>query len=714
MNIALVFPPFYFEPMYNLPPLGLVSLATALKSSPHRVKIFDFPLDIRRKSLAMDSGIYVQCVRRILDFSPDVVGFSVQCTTYPPAVNIARELRRQAPLVRIVFGGPNASSIDELTLRRFPFIDAVVRGEGEISFPELLGVFEGQAAPEAVAGVTLRTSERIVRNPDRELIADLDSLPASDYTFVSPFSEYRDACGIGRSIAILEVGRGCPHRCVYCSQAIMWKRRSRTFSPQRIITEMKNLAENFGAECFLLAYDQFTAKRGFAEEFCQGLLEAGLDRFPWYCISRLDTVDKELLHLMRRAGCETMCYGIDSGSKKTLAFIHKDIDRDILFDRVRETTEAGIVPTLSFVIGFPEEQRQDLEETLQLALRSAATGNTNILVQMATILPGTELYDKYKHLLVREVDTYFSLGIEFEEGGRLAIDDLLIDSEPAIFSSFHNLPCPAATLAQLNETASYFTVIAALYPRSFLVLSMELGLPVVELFWGFLDRVAQRQAQAPTPPHQGMTGAGPGRRLSPRAFMVHFEEFAAERLAGREVVVREFLAELIKYETLLFRAEQKAGRASPFMIDGAGIGGLGPLRSEKVSIERFTYDIPDLILEFKYGHFPDRCGRRPVFLAFSRGPGGTKVREINEFGVDFLGLCDGHSTLGDIADRLYPKYGADKERGKFAAECAEAAETLAGMELLALGETPYPAKRGGETDAPGEGNREKDPCGRGQ
>ncbi len=665
MNIALVFPPFYFEPMYNLPPLGLINLATVLKPTGNSVKIFDFPLDIRRKSLSMDRNIYRQCAKEILDFAPDLAGFSVQCTTLPPAVGIARELKKLAPQIRIVFGGPNVSSIDERILSRFPFLDAIVRGEGEITFPELIEAFEGRGELNSVPGVTFRASESIVRNPDRELIEDLDSLPVSDYSFVPPFSEYRDVCGIGRSIAILEVGRGCPHRCVYCSQSIMWRRRPRTFSVPRIVEEMKNLAGNFGAECFLLAFDQFTARRGFAENFCRALLDAGLSHLPWYCISRLDTVDKELLTLMRTAGCETMCYGIDSGSKKTLAFIRKEIDREILFERVRETTEAGIVPTLSFVIGFPEEQRQDLEETLRLALRSAATGNTNILVQMATILPGTELYSKYRQLLVRQVDTYFSLGIEFDAGKRLASDDLLIDSEPEIFSSFHNLPCPAASFERLNQTAIYFTVIAALYPRSFLLLGSELGMPVIDLFFNFLNRVLEKEKE-----------------ISAKACLTHFEEFVHLWLTGRETITADFLPELIRYETCLFQSGG-SGSDSTFAIDSAGVDSLRPRRNRKVALERFTYDIPSLILPFKSGQIPDTCAKRPVFLTFTRAPGGTKVREINEFGVDFLELCDGKNTLGDITDRLYLKYGVDKERGEFAASCAEAAGILAGMELLA-------------------------------
>jgi radical SAM superfamily enzyme YgiQ (UPF0313 family) len=708
--------------MYNLPPLGLINLATVLGSSPHRVKIFDFPLDIRRKALPMDRDIYRACAGHILQFEPDLAAFSVQCTTYPPAVRIAEELRKLNPVLKIAFGGHNASCVDELTLSRFPFIDAIVRGEGEITFPELVRAFEGQVPLASIEGITFRTLDRIVRNPDRELIEKLDSLPASDYTFVSPLNEYRDLCGIGRSVAILEVGRGCPHRCVYCSQSIMWKRRTRTFSTGRIIGEMKNLAENFGAECFLLAFDQFTARRGFAEQFCLGLIDAGLNHLPWYCISRLDTVDKDLLNLMRKAGCETMCYGIDSGSKRTLAFIRKDIDREVLFDRVRETTEAGIVPTLSFVIGFPEESRQDIEETLELALKSAATGNANILVQMATILPGTELYEKYRHRLVREVDTYFSLGIEFDQGKRIASDDALIDSDPAIFSSFHNVPCPAASLEELNETANYFTIIAALYPRSFLLLSLELNRPIFDLFFGFLDRVAgiapihRRGAENaertkiqqdrrergsispysqdletafsvspvnPVNPVQTFSLREERLRFTPQACLAHFSDFAAESLARHGIVVRDFISEVVKYETCLIGAGKAGSPPSPFHIDTSRIGGLKPLRNEKILIERFTFDIPNLILEFKCGRFPDNCPRRTVFLAFSPAPDGTQVHEINEFGFDFLRLCDGESTLEEIADRLYPKYGADKEREQFAIVCAEAAGTLADLEVLA-------------------------------
>jgi radical SAM superfamily enzyme YgiQ (UPF0313 family) len=261
-------------------------------------------------------------------------------------------------------------------------VDCIVRGEGEISFPELVSAYESGKNEEGILGVTYRNGQDIVRNNERDLISNLDDLPLPDYSFLPPLAKYRDECELARSIAILEVGRGCPHKSV-----------------SRLVKEMGNLYQNFGAECFLLAYDQFTARRKFVESFCHQVIHEGLNHLPWYCISRLDTVDAKLLALMREAGCESMCYGIDSGSKKTLSFIRKNIDQGILYQRVVETADNGIIPTLSYVIGFPVEEKGDIDETLWLALRAGIVGNNNPLIQLPTVLPGTDLGTRGGYLL---------------------------------------------------------------------------------------------------------------------------------------------------------------------------------------------------------------------------------------------------------------------------------------------------------------------------
>jgi radical SAM superfamily enzyme YgiQ (UPF0313 family) len=691
MKIALIFPPFFLEPMYNMPPLGLINIATALKGSPHQVKIFDFPLAIRDKTLDMGPRIYDSCAEQILEFDPDLAGFSVQCTTYPPALRIAEKLKERERRIRVVFGGHNASFVDEATLARHPCVDAIVRGEGEETFPELMAGFEGKLDLQDIDGITYRSGDRIMRNPDRRLIEDLDSLPLADYTLVPPFSVYRDVCGIPRSIAILEIGRGCPHQCIYCSQSLIWRRRTRTFSIERLIAEMKSLSGDFGAECFLLAYDQFTAKRSFAEEFCRCVIDSRLSSIPWYCISRLDTVDDRLLKLMREAGCESMCYGIDSGSRKTLAFIRKNIDHDVLLQRVRETTRQGIVPTLSFVTGFPAEAPADLEDTLRLVLKSSMAGSVNILMQMATILPGTDLYRNYSGFLVREVDTYFSLGIEFDGGRRLQADEDLIDSDSEIFSSFYNLPSPAGSLADLNDIAGYFPILASLYPRSFFLLAMELDRPLLDLFFSFLRYIREEKE----------TG---DHCLTPANCGSCFEEFATELLRPRRPLTRKFLPELIRYESCLLRLGKTPQPATSFDIDLGNFQHFKPLMNDNILIEQFPFRIPIIILDAQNGAFADHYPEEQTYIIFTMRDRQVEVKEVNDFGADFILLCDGQRSLDTIAQLLYPKYGGETNSDTFVDLCAEAARALVDLSWLLPGLPRNPEEKGGEKDVAGKGS----------
>ena len=120
MKIALVFPPYYLESMYDLPPLGLINLATALKPSPHQTVLFDFVLALRQGRLTMGKRIYDECAEIIMAEDPDLVAFSAQCTTYPPVLQIAQRIREAKKDLRIVIGGHNASFVDRETLEGYP------------------------------------------------------------------------------------------------------------------------------------------------------------------------------------------------------------------------------------------------------------------------------------------------------------------------------------------------------------------------------------------------------------------------------------------------------------------------------------------------------------------------------------------------------------------------------------------------------------------
>ena len=663
MKIVLVFPPFYLDAMYNLPPLGLINLATNLRGTAHRIALIDFVLAVRQKALRMGKGIYGDCAERILEEAPDLVGFSAQCTTYPAIIQISRIIKSARPGVKIIVGGHNASFLDETTLARYPFIDAIVRGEGEITFKELVSAYDSGKGEAGLPGVTFRRGKDIIRNEDRDLIPDLDELPLPDYSFLPPLDQYRDACELPRSIAILEVGRGCPHRCVYCSESVLWRRRIRTFSVSRLVREMGNLYGKFGAECFLLAYDQFTSRREFVESFCRRVVEEGLNHLPWYCISRLDSVDESLLRIMREAGCESMCYGIDSGSRRTLSFIRKNIDLEILYRRVVETADQGIIPTLSFVIGFPVEEKADIDETLLLALRAGIVGNNNPLIQLPTVLPGTELHSKYGEQLAREVDTYFALGLEFDGGKRLKSDDEMIDSDPMIFSSFYNLPCPARPLEELNLIAAYFPLIVQFYPKTFLLLSLETGSSISDLFMEWLVWLRQRLKREVV-------------TLSPQDCYLHFGEYVSHTLDGKDKGFRPHFQDILKYETIALEVGKRDSGRTVFHIDLNRTEDLRPARNEQIIISEFDFDLPVIIMDFKAGDFRGEYPRQETLLAFQQTDNFLNVSEINSFTKDFINLCDGKTTLQAISRELYSRYGSNAKPGDFLGMCVEALQIL--------------------------------------
>jgi radical SAM superfamily enzyme YgiQ (UPF0313 family) len=660
--------------------LGLLNLAAILRPAGHEVSVLDLVLAIRLKTLSPGASIYEDSAGIILREDPDLVAFSAQCATLPGVIRIAEILKRKRPGLRIVVGGHDVSFIDERALERFPWINAVVRGEGEVTLRELAAAFANEADGAGIQGVTWRQGSSIVRNPDRALIENLDELPVPDYSLVPGMDVYRDACGIPRAIAILEAGRGCPHQCVYCSESALWRRRSRTFSIPRIVQEMLRLRDDSGAECFLLAYDQFTADRDFVEGFCHAVLEAGLNATPWYCISRLDSVDRPLLRLMREAGCESMCYGIDSGSDRTLDFIGKRIDEGILYQRVRETTDEGMVPTLSFVIGFPEEQREDIDKTLNLALKTGIQGNSNPLFQMPTVLPGTELHRRYGERLVRAADTYFSLGLEFDDGRRLEDDTRLIESDPLIFSGFHNLPCAGLSLEELEGIASWFPFIVNLYPKSFLLLSLALRESISCLFSRFLKQVREREGKSSP-------------ALSPEDCRRYLPTFAEQALSEGGVSNWSHLHEVIVYESLPMDAGDSLRRAATGNADLCMLNEWRPLRSRSAVVREFRHNLPEIIADLKEGIFSECYDEMPTIVVFMPKENGLEVSEINEFGRDLLELSNGSSSMEEITRELFRRFGSGMDPARFHDECREAVAQLAAMDLLQRADSAPPRRK---------------------
>ena len=278
-----------------------------------------------------------------------------------------------------MFGGPQASVVDLQTLAAFPFVDLILRGEAEESFPLLLDELANWRRMDRVPGLTYRTEGQPRRNPNADVIRDLDSLPSPAYHLTGELQ--------GASRAALEMGRGCPFACTFCSTNDFFRRNFRLRSPDRILHDMRSFAEVYGLSDFDLIHDMFTVDKRRVVAFCDAMIASG-ERFTWACSARSDCIDEPLLELMARAGCVGIFFGIETGSARMQTVIDKRLDISRAKEIIDAVEELRIGSTVSLIAGFPEETREDLEQTVRNAYAFGTVFTLGPATQFAGSLAG--------------------------------------------------------------------------------------------------------------------------------------------------------------------------------------------------------------------------------------------------------------------------------------------------------------------------------------
>jgi len=393
-KIVLVNPPYTFwsdEKSYlrpfigNLPSLGLLTLAAVLREQGFSVKI------IESASLGLSLP---QTLPRIFREKAEYLGLSCTTASVLNAARIAGAVKAHAPMTRVIVGGPHVTALPQETLQRCPDFDLGVLGEGEKVLPDVLHAGWEEGHWGKVAGVVFRKGESVHTTPRSGFIDPLDLLPLPAYdllpdfprSYRPPFLNYPK----GPAAPVIS-SRGCPQRCTFCDRAVFGN-RYRHFSAEYLLEWIQHLYGQYGIRHLVFVDDQFAASRGRLIEFCEKILAKGI-RVSWNCDARVDSVDRGLLFLMKRAGCWMISYGIESGSQEILDRIQKGITLDQVNQAVHATKEAGIRAKGLFMIGYPEETEKTLEETLALMLRLPLDeANLSFL----TPYPGTELYRRMK------------------------------------------------------------------------------------------------------------------------------------------------------------------------------------------------------------------------------------------------------------------------------------------------------------------------------
>src|SRR5260370_18984105 len=414
-------------------PLGVLSVAAVLEARGLRPEVVDLNrlyYDFRRKNERNECDFSHFAASYFRERQFDFVGFSSVCSSYPVTLRIACEVKRQRPDSVVAFGGPQASAVDVATLEAYTPIDLVVRGEAEETLPRLLGLVSEGRLREDIPGITFRRHGKIVRNPAAGGVTDLDTLPFPAFHLLPDMETCRPMP--------LELGRGCPFSCTFCSTNDFFRRRFRLKSPARMLEEMRRVKATYGIDTLELVHDMFTVDRKRVAAFCEALLESS-DKFYWGCSARTDCIDEELIELMASAGCRGVFFGIETGSARMQKIIDKGVDLADSAARVRSCDKAKIKTAVSLIVGFAEETREDLRSTVAFFMNSLLCDYADPQLVILAPLAGTPIHHQHKeNLYFEDADSDMSYR-GWDQGPE---EQKMITEHPDIFPNFYSVPTP--------------------------------------------------------------------------------------------------------------------------------------------------------------------------------------------------------------------------------------------------------------------------------
>jgi anaerobic magnesium-protoporphyrin IX monomethyl ester cyclase len=287
--------------------------------------------------------------------------------------------------IKIVVGGHHPTFCSEEVMAN-PDIDFAVIGEGEIPLLRLIQEMKRDIPSwETVPSLCFRDNDgQILSTPPIPRLDDLDALPfpARDLVLYCDYDFYR--------VHPVITARGCPWKCSFCSDVRFWPGKVRRRSVESVLEELVLLKETYRKIDFVDFVDgTFTYDRKYLRELCQALIEQKLD-ISWRCFARYDTVDRDILKLMRKAGCSALYFGLESGSDKVLQNNNKNITVNKMVEISKIVRSSGIISINSVLLGLANEEKEDIEETIRV-MKEFKTDFYD--VNTFTPLAGTPYYD---------------------------------------------------------------------------------------------------------------------------------------------------------------------------------------------------------------------------------------------------------------------------------------------------------------------------------
>lgn len=357
----------------SLLPIGLCSLHALLRSREIPATLANFSNMPHR-----------QVIDLLLQIQPTVVGLSQWTHNRHATLELARLIRQTLPDCMILLGGGHATHQAELILQQHPEADLIAVGEAEQTLLDLLDALQTGKSLSEIPGLVIRTNNGILRTAQRHSWPDLDSLP-----FPTAWLHEAINLNIPLQAEFLSSSRGCPAACNFCASPSFWGRRVRYRSAQSVAKEMLFIREQYGLTYLSLRDDTFTADRRRTVALCQELIEKRINIF-WNCQSRVEAIDQETLEWMRRAGCECVQLGVESGSPDILKLLGKQIRPEQIRTAANLIRQAGMQLSVYLITGIPEERDEDRKQTINLIKQIQPD---DLQVAPLAYYPGTALFN---------------------------------------------------------------------------------------------------------------------------------------------------------------------------------------------------------------------------------------------------------------------------------------------------------------------------------
>jgi radical SAM superfamily enzyme YgiQ (UPF0313 family) len=362
------------DPYISLLPTGLCSLQACLRDAGFEAHLANF------------SGWKDTAIRKELKGrKPDIVCISQWTHNRHASLDLARLIRRELPECTIIFGGGHATFRCREILGDDSGIDLVVLGEGEATLLEFAARVAAGRDWRDIRGIASRRGAEVVVNESRPPAVELDRLP-----FASRYLEHAIVIDRDLQAEFIITSRGCPSTCRFCSSPGFWNRRVRFRSPDNIVDEILFIRDRYGLIYFSLRDDTFTADRSRTIAFCRLLIERKA-HILWNCQSRVTALDEELLTWMKRAGCECVQLGVESGSQRILAMLGKSITPVQVEQTAALIRKLGINLSVYLISDVPGETEDDIRQTLQLVRRIRPDDG---YVSPLAYYPGTQLFEE--------------------------------------------------------------------------------------------------------------------------------------------------------------------------------------------------------------------------------------------------------------------------------------------------------------------------------